>query len=123
MADNIIKCSKEQNYIKGKIGETKAISFLEKLGYKIITKNFKTPLGEIDIVAKDDDERIIFVEVKLRQTAKFGYPRQAVTIQKQKTIRRVAEIFLRSKRITNAYTRFDVIEILADNITHIKSAF
>ena len=78
---------------------------------------------EIDIIAKDKDDRIIFVEVKSRQTARFGHPREAVNKQKQITIRRVAELYLMKKRCLNSYTRFDVIEILAGKITHIKNAF
>ena len=123
MEKELIKDNKQKNLVKGKKGEAEAIAFLENEGYKIIETNFKTKLGEIDIIAKDNENRIIFVEVKARDTARFGYPREAVNNEKQRTIKRVAELYLKIKKQTKAYTRFDVIEILAGKITHIKNAF
>ena len=123
MEKELIKNVKQKNVVKGKKGEAEAIAFLKNEGYNIIETNFKTKLGEIDIVAKDKENRIIFVEVKARETARFGYPRQAVNKEKQRTIRMTAELYLKIKKQTKAYTRFDVIEILAGKITHIKNAF
>ena len=120
---NGITSIKAKNKLTGNIGEVQAIAFLEKNKYKILDTNYKTKFGEIDIVAQDKDNRIIFVEVKARNTAKFGYPREAVTPKKQLVIRRVAEHYLLCKKLKNAYTRFDVIEILDGNITHLKNAF
>lgn len=119
----MLKSVKNKNAIKGRKGEAEVIAFLEENGYKIIKTNFKTVLGEIDIIAQDSDKRIIFVEVKARETARFGYPREAVNIKKQQTIRRVAELYLKLYKMQNVYTRFDVIEILAGKVTHIKNAF
>ena len=123
MPEKMITSSKNKNVVRGRKGEAEAIAFLEKTGYKIIATNFKVALGEIDIVAKDKDERIIFVEVKARDTARFGYPREAVTLKKQQTIRQVAQMFLRVKHLTKSNIRFDIVEILAGEITHIKNAF
>ena len=123
MPDEMIKSSKALNTIKGKSGEAAAVSFLQNSGYKIVETNYKVKFGEIDVIALDKDDRVIFVEVKARSTAKFGYPREAVTAQKQKTLRRVAELYLLKKKLINAYTRFDVVETLNDKITHIKNAF
>lgn len=114
--------NKTLNKTRGNIGEAKAVNYLKKLGYKILLTNFKTKLGEIDIIAKDG-ERIVFVEVKARATARYGYPREAITTKKQQTIRRVAEIYLLKTKNANAYTRFDVIEVLAEKIAHIQNAF
>lgn len=119
---NIYKSSKQLNKVKGDIGETSAVEYLEEKGYEILETNYKNKLGEIDIIAKDG-ERIVFVEVKARQTARFGYPREAVNYYKQKTIQMVATMYLKSKRLLNSYIRFDVIEILAGEITHLISAF
>jgi len=121
MAD-IVKSSKQLNKIKGRIGEEQATKFLQEIGYKIIKRNFKTKIGEIDIIAKDFD-RIVFVEVKKKETSRFGMPREMVTIKKQNTIKKVAELYLKITNNLGAKTRFDVVEILAENITHIKSAF
>lgn len=121
-ADNILKSTKQENRVKGDIGENKAVKYLTDKGYEIIETNYKNKLGEIDIIAKDDT-RIVFVEVKARATAKYGYPREAVNEYKQRKIRMVAESYLKSKRLLNSYIRFDVIEILAGKITHLIAAF
>ena len=121
-ADNILKSIKQENRVKGDIGENKAVKYLIDKGYEILETNYKNKLGEIDIIAKDDT-RIVFVEVKARATAKYGYPREAVNEYKQRKIRMVAESYLKSKRLLNSYIRFDVIEILAGNITHLIAAF
>ena len=67
------------------MGEALAVRRLKKAGYKIIETNYRTRLGEIDIIAKDKDT-IVFVEVKSRRSVHFGNPKQAITLQKQKII-------------------------------------
>ena len=64
---------KNQRY--GQKGETLAVRYLQKTGYRILEKNYRTNLGEIDIIAKDRDF-IVFVEVKARQTESFGNPKR-----------------------------------------------
>lgn len=118
-----IESDKRRNKIKGAIGETFVTKYLQQQGYTIIQTNYKNKMGEIDIIAKDETERIIFVEVKARATAKFGYPREAVTKTKQNKIKIVALTFLKFNNLANAHTRFDVIEVLDGKITHIKNAF
>ena len=73
----------------GEQGEALAVRHLKKAGYKIIETNYRTRLGEIDIIAKDKDT-IVFVEVKTRTSVHFGSPKWAVTPQKQKKISMVA---------------------------------
>ena len=63
----------------GKIGENIAVSYLEKIGYKIIDRNFECRQGEIDIVALDNDI-IVFIEVKTRASALYGLPKEAVNV-------------------------------------------
>lgn len=120
--NDLLKSTKQENRTKGDIGENKAVKYLTDKGYEIIETNYKNKIGEIDIIAKEG-ERIVFVEVKARTTAKYGYPREAVNEFKQRKIRMVAESYLKSKRLLNSYIRFDVIEILAGKITHLISAF
>ena len=117
-----IKSNKQFNKIKGNIGEEQVAKYLKDLGYKIVKRNFKTKLGEIDIIAKDG-ERIVFIEVKKKSSARFGMPREMVTLKKQNAIRKTAEFYLKINGCLNSATRFDVIEILDDNITHLKAAF
>lgn len=118
----MLKSAKQTNKIKGNIGEVQAIAYLEKNNYILLEQNYKNAIGEIDIIAKKDN-RIIFIEVKYRNTARFGYPREAVNYYKQQTIKRVAQVYLKHNRLNNSYIRFDVIEILGDKLTHLENAF
>ena len=112
--------------IFGKKSETEAVKHLKKLGYKIIEKNYKTKIGEIDIIAKDKDT-LVFIEVKARNSAKFGNPKQAVTSKKQKKISMVALQYLKSIKKSNVKARFDVVAVIKDknkyNVEIIKNAF
>ena len=114
--------SKVKNKIEGNVGEIKAVNFLKKKKYKIITTNYKNKIGEIDIIAEKDD-LIVFVEVKNRSTFAFGRPIEAVTLQKQNKIKKVAEIFLMINHIQYHNVRFDVIEVFDDFINHTENAF
>lgn len=114
--------SKVKNKIEGNVGEIKAVNFLKKKKYKIITTNYKNKIGEIDIIAEKDD-LIVFVEVKNRSTFAFGRPIEAVTLQKQNKIKKVAEIFLMMNHIQYHNVRFDVIEVFDNFINHTENAF
>lgn len=113
---------KKLNKIHGTIGEIEVANYLKAQGYKIVAMNYKNKIGEIDIVALDKNV-IVFVEVKRRATLAFGRPCEAVDFRKQQKIRKVAELYLVTTK--NYYTdvRFDVIEILGDEINHIENAF
>lgn len=110
---------------KGKIGRDKesiAVAFLKKNGYKIMERNYTCKIGEIDIIASIKNI-IVFVEVKYRQNEFFGLPREAVNSFKQRKIRNVASFYLKWKGKLNSNCRFDVIEILGDNVSHIENCF
>lgn len=93
----------------GEKGEELAVKFLKKKGYKIIQQNYKTPMGEIDIIAKDKDT-LVFVEVKTRESIEFGYPFEAVNNLKRRKIAKVALSYIRKiKEIPPC--RFDVLGI------------
>lgn len=111
-----------KNKIEGTGGEILAVNFLKKKKYKILETNFSNHVGEIDIIAEKDGV-IVFVEVKRRQTLQFGRPIEAVDTRKQNKIRKVAEIYLMLKNKSLADVRFDVIEILGDEINHVENAF
>ncbi|MDK2805436.1 MAG: putative endonuclease [Thermoanaerobacterium sp.] len=118
------------NKILGNLGESIAEKYLLKSGYAVVSKNFRCPIGEIDIIALNKNS-LIFVEVKTRTSTKFGYPKEAVNYYKKNKIIKVAETFLSyNKKYANYLSRFDVIEILIDpktfklnNLNHIKNAF
>lgn len=109
----------------GKRGEIIATNYLKKQHYKIIATNYKNPIGEIDIIAKDKN-CTVFVEVKTRISKKFGDPLEAVNEIKQNKIRQVATFYLKANKMLDAECRFDVIGVLGDgddDINHIVNAF
>ncbi len=107
-------------------GEDLAAKFLKKKGYKIVARNFKTPVGEIDIIA-DDKGTLVFAEVKTRSDESFGHPFEAVTCRKRDKLRKVALYYLKNCRKEDVPSRFDVLSIRAgsgkDEIEHIVDAF
>lgn len=110
----------------GEQGEALAIRHLKRAGYKIIETNYRTRLGEIDIIAKDKDT-IVFVEVKTRTSVHFGSPKWAVTPQKQKKISMVALYYLKATEQSTARARFDVVAVISNRdkpqVEIIKNAF
>ncbi len=116
----------QKNFYKkflGRVGENKAVEFLKEQGYKILDKNYKTRVGEIDIVCEADGE-IVFVEVKTRSNDRYGSPSLAVDYQKQRKYFLVATSYLLKKFGTeDKNCRFDVIEIEDGKINHIINAF
>ncbi|MBW2408602.1 MAG: YraN family protein [Deltaproteobacteria bacterium] len=117
---------RNQKQIIGEAGEAIAARHLKKNGYRIIETNYRTELGEIDLIARDKDT-IVFVEVKSRRSWQFGNPKAAVTPQKQRKISMVALQYLKSIHRSNASARFDVaaVTITRDKprIEIIKNAF
>lgn len=94
----------------GRIGEDIAVKYLVKRKYRIIERNFKCKIGEIDIIAKDKDE-LVFIEVKSRTSNQYGNPVDAVNENKQKHIHKSAEYYVYINGAENEYIRFEVIEI------------
>lgn len=116
------------NKAKGDLGEKIAEEYLKKYGYIILEKNFRTKIGEIDIIAKDG-EYIVFVEVKTRHDNIYGTPGEAVNSSKQHKIIRTTQLYIMKKNLYKYDLRFDVIEIILNNynedpaIKLIKNAF
>ena len=111
----------------GLAGEKKAVEFLKKNGYEILDKNFRTSLGEIDIVAKEKD-CICFVEVKTRSNLDKGSPQEAITKNKQHKLSQMALLYLKNKNLLKKSARFDVVTVMQnlpekDKIEIIKNAF
>jgi len=109
----------------GKRGEKLALEHLMTNGYKIIQRNWKTGKREIDIIA-EDEEFIVFVEVKTRMSDFQLHPRDAVSVPKQRNIIFAAQTFL-DRNPTEKEVRFDIITIVIDGkkweIEHIIDAF
>lgn len=110
----------------GKTGEDLAIKYLKSNKFKILDRNFRCSLGELDIVAREKDT-IIFIEVKTRRSADIVEPFESVGRKKQEKIRALAEFYLQEKNCADFEVRFDVISIVSDDrenrFEHIKNAF
>lgn len=108
----------------GKSGERLAEKFLKRNKYKILETNLDLKIGEIDIIAFDKiDKCLCFIEVKTRTAEIYGLPREAVDSKRQFRYKNAAISYMKTHDLLNIKTRFDVIEILDKNITHIKNAF
>jgi len=110
----------------GQWGEELAAGFLRRQGLKVLACNLRTPVGEIDIIARHG-RTLVFVEVKTRRGTAFGTPAEAVGPRKQRQIIRAAQWYLADTRQEQAAARFDVVAILAGAgdpvIEHLIAAF
>jgi putative endonuclease len=94
----------------GEAGEALAARLLRRQGYRILETNYRTPLGEIDLIARERDT-IVFVEVKARRSPHFGHPKTAVTALKQRKLSMVALYYLKTTGQSSVKARFDVVAI------------
>lgn len=94
----------------GLLAEQTAVNFLKKRGYKIVLRNYRTRLGEIDIIAYEKDT-LCFIEVKSRKTQNFGNPKEKVDLKKQTQIIRCAVKYLQDQHLLDRKIRFDVVSI------------
>lgn len=110
----------------GKKGEELAASHLIKLGYRLLEKNWRSRIGEIDLIAEDEDT-LVFVEVRTRTGSfHFGTGFESVDWRKQNKLRLVANQYLHYYQLHNRECRFDVIAINLDSnqpIDHLIHAF
>lgn len=95
----------------GERGEMAACGFLTGRGYEILEKNYKCKLGEIDVIARRRG-RLAFIEIKTRTSPQFGLPQEAVTVRKQAKILKIAEWYLKEKRMEKTPVAFDVVAVL-----------
>lgn len=110
------------NQVYGIKGEELAAKYLKKHGYKIIKRNYKCPVGEIDIIAKDKDI-LVFIEVKSRNSLAYGRPAEAVDEFKQRKLTQLAKYYINLNNLYNVFARFDVVEVLGDEINLIQNAW
>lgn len=101
-------------------GEEIAAQYLEKKGYRILKRNFRTSFGEIDIIALDSDT-LVFVEVKKKTSDRFGLPGEMITPQKLRKIKRTAESYLAAKGIEGAECRIDAVLIDGNQIEIVEN--
>ena len=112
--------------VLGAQGESIACAELERLGYSIVERNYRSRFGEIDIVANDAGT-VVFVEVKTKTSGDFGDPVEEVTPQKQRQIISMGESYATFVLPPNTPCRFDVVavdcSVTPPAITLYKDAF
>lgn len=104
------KIKKEQEESLGQLGETLACRYLSRQGYRIVRRNYRTKLGEIDIIAEEHGT-LAFVEVKTRRGHWCGHPFEAVTKAKRRQISKAALCYLEETGRHGGAARFDVVAV------------
>lgn len=102
--------SKLPTTFSGRAGEDAAASLLLRYGYRVLARNFHSKFGEIDIVAQEG-ATLVFVEVKTRWSRKFGFPEEAVTPWKLRSIIKTGDYFKLLHPNTPDLLRIDVVAI------------
>lgn len=105
---------------QGLMGEWRATRYLRRQGMRILEKRYRAAHGEIDLIAREGDT-LVMVEVKSRQDGRLDAGLQAVNADKRRHLRSAALQYLQSHPAQQV--RFDVIEITASGLRHIKNAF
>ena len=110
----------------GDFGEDLAFKKIKRLGYKKILRNYRCPLGEVDLIAKDGDT-LVFIEIKTRKGRSIGYAKEAVNAKKKRQLSKGALAYMKSNNCCDIKARFDVVAICLGRgepeIEVIKNAF
>jgi len=111
----------------GMRGEQAAAVYLERVGMRVVERNWRTNHGELDIVALDGEE-LVLCEVKTRSTDSKGSPEEAVSPAKQRRLVRLAEAYMTANGLSECQIRFDVIsiQVLSESralLRHHRAAF
>jgi putative endonuclease len=97
----------------GQIGEKLAADFLTRQGYEIIETNYRCKEGEVDIIAKDGDF-LVFVEVRAKNSRRFGSPEESITARKKEHLRNTAARYLETHENLPAQWRIDFVAVELD---------
>jgi putative endonuclease len=113
-----------KHLVTGANAEQQACEYLIKQGLQLITRNYDCKLGEIDLIMQDN-QHLVFVEVRCRADVRFGTTLESVHQNKQRKIIRTALFYLQQQKLMDkVYCRFDVVGIEEDNkLTWVKDAF
>lgn len=112
----------------GDKGERHAARFLRRQGFRIVATNYRSQIGEIDLIAVDGSQ-VVFVEVKTRKSNKFGEPVEAVGPAKQKKLTQLALAYLKKHKLLDRSCRFDIVGVIwpdgtkTPEIRHYRNAF
>ena len=113
---------------RGIRGEDAAAAWMRKQGWRLLQRNIRSKLGEIDLIARDG-QTLVFAEVKARQSGSLAPPQAAVTTAKQRRIGRLAQAYLQRNKLRDVACRFDVMAVELDargevlGIEHLPNAF
>ncbi|MGI5865710.1 MAG: YraN family protein [Myxococcales bacterium] len=111
---------------QGEAGESLAAEYFVERGYRVVERNFKSQLGEIDLVV-EKGEQLVFVEVRARSYVSFGYPEETISRAKRRKLSLAALYYVVSRRLTERVIRFDVLAVIltrsGPRIEHIEDAF
>ena len=108
---------KNQNSTIGKLGEDIAVKYLENHDYKILSRNYRKPWGEIDIVAQQSDE-LVFVEVKTQNQGFEWRPEENVTRHKKRQLSKIINTYLKERKVYGETNfRVDVLGIIINDKT------
>jgi len=111
----------------GRDAEHAAADYLARAGFRVLERNVRLGHGELDLVCRDGDV-VVFVEVKCRRATWGDPPAAAVSWHKQRRLTRLAQHYLKWRRLEDARCRFDVVSVTIDvvgrtHITHVRGAF
>ncbi|MGQ9502189.1 MAG: YraN family protein [Anaerolineae bacterium] len=103
----------------GRRGEQIATIYLQRQGYVIVEHNWRCPLGEVDVVARDGD-CLVFVEVRTWRPGLYGAPEASITPRKQSKMLEVAQSYLQAANLDDVDWRIDVVAIEMDRVARVK---
>ena len=110
----------------GEFGEELAFRKIRSLGYRSIVRNYRCPLGEIDLIARDGGT-LAFIEIKTRKGRTVGYAKEAVNAKKRRQLSKVALAYMKANNCCGIKARFDVVAVCLGSgepeIEVIKNAF
>jgi putative endonuclease len=94
----------------GKLGEDLALKTIKQMGYRCIARNYRCPLGEMDIIARDGDT-LVFVEIKTRRGKSLEWAKEAVDRRKKRQLSKVALVYMKENHCADVKSRFDVVAV------------
>ena len=107
----------------GDQAEDRALAYFERLGWKLLERNYLCKAGEVDLIFEDPKRTVVFVEVKYRSNTAYGLPQEFVGGKKQARMGRAAMLFVKEKGLARRNLRFDVAAAGPETLDHIENAF
>ena len=87
-----------------------ALKTVKRMGYRCITRNYRCPLGEMDLIARDGDT-LVFIEIKTRRSKSLEWAKEAVDWRKKRQLSKVALAYMKENHCADVKSRFDVVAV------------